>query len=218
MRDARVRAILRGSQPPLRQFWPAVAFGVLSAGSAVALLAVSAWLITRASEQPSLIYISVAVVGVRAFALGRAAFRYLERLVGHDAAFRQLASSAPEWWTRSCRSRPTGSAPRDAGTFSPRWRTTSTRSRNPLPPRGPAPGHSRDRVDRHRRRRRDPAACRRAHPRDRTCSRRTRRHPRERFRGIEGGTADRSAPGRAQRSCARSHRKPPGTHCVRSAR
>ncbi|WP_426521115.1 thiol reductant ABC exporter subunit CydC [Diaminobutyricibacter sp. McL0618] len=92
MRDARVRAILRGSQPPLRQIWPAVAFGVLSAGSAVALLAVSAWLITRASEQPSLIYISVAVVGVRAFALGRAAFRYLERLVGHDAAFRQLAS------------------------------------------------------------------------------------------------------------------------------
>jgi ATP-binding cassette subfamily C protein CydC len=92
MRDARVRAVLRGSQPPPQRFWPAVAFGVLSAASAVALLAVSAWLITRASEEPSLIYISVAVVGVRAFALGRAVFRYLERLTGHDAAFHQLAS------------------------------------------------------------------------------------------------------------------------------
>src|ERR1700733_13953272 len=84
MRDARVRSILRGSQPPLSRFWPAVGFGVLSAGSA--------WLIPRASEQPSLIFISVAVVAVRAFALGRAAFRYLERLAGHDAAFRQLAT------------------------------------------------------------------------------------------------------------------------------
>ncbi|NEN06506.1 thiol reductant ABC exporter subunit CydC [Diaminobutyricibacter tongyongensis] len=92
MRDARVRAVLRGSQPPLRRFWSSVAFGVLSAASAVALLAASAWLITRASEQPSLIYVSVAVVGVRAFALSRAVFRYLERLAGHDAAFHQLAS------------------------------------------------------------------------------------------------------------------------------
>ena len=44
MRDPEVRTILRRSQPPLRRFWPAVAFGVLSAGSAVALLGVSAWL------------------------------------------------------------------------------------------------------------------------------------------------------------------------------
>ena len=29
---------------------------------------------------------------MRAFALGRAAFRYLERLAGHDASFRQLAT------------------------------------------------------------------------------------------------------------------------------
>ncbi len=92
MPDARARSILRASLPPLRRFWPAVAFGVLSAASAVALLAVSAWLITRASERPSLIYISVAVVGVRTFALGRAVFRYLERLFGHDAAFHQLAT------------------------------------------------------------------------------------------------------------------------------
>ncbi|MFF1632964.1 thiol reductant ABC exporter subunit CydC [Leifsonia sp. NPDC058248] len=94
------RRILRLALPPFRLLWRGVAFGVLSAGCAVALLAVSAWLITRASEQPSLIYVSMAVVGVRAFALGRAFFRYLERLAGHDAAFRRLAVIRAELFAR----------------------------------------------------------------------------------------------------------------------
>jgi ATP-binding cassette subfamily C protein CydC len=85
------RAVLRLAQPRARWFLPGLAAGVLSAASAVALLATSAWLITRAAEQPPILYLSVAVVGVRAFALGRSAFRYLERLASHDAAFRQLA-------------------------------------------------------------------------------------------------------------------------------
>ncbi|WP_438354917.1 thiol reductant ABC exporter subunit CydC [Microbacterium sp. CJ88] len=79
--------------PPLRRFWPAIASGFVSEASAVALLAVSAWLIVRASEQPLLLYLSAAVVGVRLFALTRAVFRYLERLTGHDAALRRLAAS-----------------------------------------------------------------------------------------------------------------------------
>lgn len=98
--SAPTRRILRLALPPARRLWVGIAFGVLSAGSAVALLAVSAWLITRASEQPALIYISMAVVGVRAFALGRAFFRYLERLSGHDAAFRQLATIRSELFGR----------------------------------------------------------------------------------------------------------------------
>ncbi|WP_348648447.1 ABC transporter transmembrane domain-containing protein [Cryobacterium breve] len=88
----RVRAILRLAQPPARRFLPGLAAGVASALSAVALLATSAWLITRAAEQPPILYLSVAIVGVRAFALGRSAFRYLDRLTSHDAAFRQLAA------------------------------------------------------------------------------------------------------------------------------
>jgi ATP-binding cassette subfamily C protein CydC len=98
--DRETRRILRLALPPARRLWGAVALGALSAGSAVALLACSAWLITRASEQPALIYISMAVVGVRAFALGRAFFRYLERLAGHDAAFRRLAVIRSELFTR----------------------------------------------------------------------------------------------------------------------
>jgi ATP-binding cassette subfamily C protein CydC len=98
--DRETRRILRLALPPARRLWGAIALGGLSAGSAVALLVCSAWLITRASEQPALIYISMAVVGVRAFALGRAFFRYLERLAGHDAAFRQLAVIRSEIFTR----------------------------------------------------------------------------------------------------------------------
>jgi len=89
---APVRAILRLAQPSARRFLPGLAAGVASALSAVALLATSAWLITRAAEQPPILYLSMAIVGVRAFALGRSAFRYLDRLTSHDAAFRQLAA------------------------------------------------------------------------------------------------------------------------------
>ncbi|WP_448809853.1 thiol reductant ABC exporter subunit CydC [Agromyces bauzanensis] len=86
------RAMLRSAVPSFGRLLPAVLFGIASAGSSVALLACSAWLIARAAEQPPVLYLSVAIVGVRAFALGRAVFRYLERLSGHDASFRQLAA------------------------------------------------------------------------------------------------------------------------------
>ncbi|NQX27866.1 thiol reductant ABC exporter subunit CydC [Microbacteriaceae bacterium VKM Ac-2854] len=84
--------VLRAALPPTRRFAPGVIFGLLSAASAVALISVSGWLIVRASEQPPILFLSIAVVGVRAFALSRAAFRYVERLSSHDAAFRQLAT------------------------------------------------------------------------------------------------------------------------------
>ena len=85
--------VLRGAMPPARRFWPGAASGFLSEASAVALLAASAWLIVRASEQPPILYISMAVVGVRLFAITRAVFRYTDRLASHDAALRQLAAT-----------------------------------------------------------------------------------------------------------------------------
>jgi ATP-binding cassette subfamily C protein CydC len=89
--NPRVRAVLRAAQPSTRRFTPAVLAGVGTAASAIALLAASAWLIARAAEQPALLYLSASIVAVRAFALGRGVFRYLERLTGHDAALEQLA-------------------------------------------------------------------------------------------------------------------------------
>ena len=90
---ATAASVLKGAMPPLRRFLPGALSGFASEASAVALLAVSAWLIVRASEQPPVLYLSAAVVGVRLFALTRASFRYLERLLGHDAALRQLATT-----------------------------------------------------------------------------------------------------------------------------
>lgn len=65
----------------------ALALGALATGMALALTAVSGWLIVRASEQPAIMYLLVAIVGVRFFGLGRAVARYAERLVTHRAAF-----------------------------------------------------------------------------------------------------------------------------------
>ncbi|TFB69721.1 thiol reductant ABC exporter subunit CydC [Cryobacterium glaciale] len=88
---AAARDVLRLAQPRARRFTPGLLAGIGSAVMAVALLACSAWLITRAAEMPSLAFLGMAVVGVRAFAIFRSVFRYLERLTSHDAAFAQLA-------------------------------------------------------------------------------------------------------------------------------
>ncbi|MFJ2090456.1 thiol reductant ABC exporter subunit CydD [Streptomyces sp. NPDC087901] len=69
----------------------ALLLGSLALGSAVGLMAVSGWLISRASEQPPVLYLMVAVTATRAFGIGRAVFRYAERLVSHDAVLRILA-------------------------------------------------------------------------------------------------------------------------------
>ncbi len=68
-----------------------VLLGVLALGSAVALAAVSAWLIARASQMPPVLQLSIATVAVRAFGIGRGVFRYAERLTSHDLALRGMA-------------------------------------------------------------------------------------------------------------------------------
>lgn len=88
---ALVRDVLRQAMPPARKFLPGLISGVLSAAAAIGLLLVSGWLIVSSSIVDSIVPLSVAVVGVRFFAVSRAVFRYLERLAGHDAALRQLA-------------------------------------------------------------------------------------------------------------------------------
>ncbi|MEF3404975.1 thiol reductant ABC exporter subunit CydC [Agromyces sp. CCNWLW203] len=104
------RRMLRRAVPSPRRLLPAVLFGIGSAGSSIVLLACSAWLIARAAEQPPVLYLSVAIVGVRAFALGRSVFRYLERLTGHDASFRQLATIRAEVFERMLPIAPDGMA------------------------------------------------------------------------------------------------------------
>ncbi|WP_345433646.1 thiol reductant ABC exporter subunit CydC [Modestobacter marinus] len=87
-----------GLRWPRRAVVHAVAAGAASGASAVALTAVSGWLIVRAAEQPPILTLLVATAGVRAFGLARAALRWLERLAGHDAAFRLASDTRLRVW------------------------------------------------------------------------------------------------------------------------
>ncbi|QGV79667.1 thiol reductant ABC exporter subunit CydD [Streptomyces ficellus] len=86
----------------------ALLLGSLALGSAVGLMAVSGWLISRASEQPPVLYLMVAVTATRAFGIGRAVFRYAERLVSHDTVLRMLAELRVAVYRRLERITPAG--------------------------------------------------------------------------------------------------------------
>ncbi len=70
----------------------AVLMGVISLSSSIALAAISAWLIARASQMPPVMQLTVATVGVRMFGITRGLFRYLERLATHSVALKGMAS------------------------------------------------------------------------------------------------------------------------------
>ncbi len=68
--------------------------------AAVALLGTSGYLISRAAERPPILSLTVAIVAVRALAIGRALLRYCERLSSHDLAFRTLAELRVRFFAR----------------------------------------------------------------------------------------------------------------------
>jgi thiol reductant ABC exporter CydC subunit len=88
----------------------AVLAGAAGCGCGVALLAVSGFLLARASTHPNIVAISIAVVAVRALSVGRGLFRYLERLCSHDVAFRVLADVQVAIYRRLERLAPAGLA------------------------------------------------------------------------------------------------------------
>ncbi|MFG2121692.1 thiol reductant ABC exporter subunit CydD [Streptomyces sp. NPDC048710] len=109
---ARTRSALarvRGLAGPRRgRLLLALLLGSLALGSAVGLMATSGWLISRASQQPPVLYLMVAVTATRAFGIGRAVFRYTERLVSHDAVLRMLADTRVAVYRRLERLAPAG--------------------------------------------------------------------------------------------------------------
>lgn len=60
--------------------------GVAALGAAIALGGTAAWLIARASQQPPVLYLTVAATSVRLFGVSRALARYLSRLASHKVA------------------------------------------------------------------------------------------------------------------------------------
>jgi ATP-binding cassette, subfamily C, bacterial CydC len=109
-----------GRRPLLRLLWLArpmrarlllaAAAGASAIGCGVALLAVSGFMLARASEHPGIEAISVAVVAVRGLSVGRAVSRYVERLASHDVAFRILAGIRVAIYRRLERLAPAGLA------------------------------------------------------------------------------------------------------------
>ena len=115
-----IERVPAGRRPLLRLLWLArplrgrlalsVLAGAAATGFGVALLATSGFMLARASEHPGILAISVAVVAVRAFSVGRGVSRYLERLTSHDVAFRVLADIRVAIYRRLERLAPAGLA------------------------------------------------------------------------------------------------------------
>jgi thiol reductant ABC exporter CydC subunit len=77
-----------------------VALGAATVLASVGLLTTSGYLISRAAQHPDVLALSLAIVGVRFFAIARALLRYAERLVSHDLAFRTLADLRARFFRR----------------------------------------------------------------------------------------------------------------------
>ena len=69
----------------------AVVLNFVTIGSSVGLMAMSAYLISKAALVTDVSELSLAIVSVRMFAILRAVLRYLERYFSHTATFRILA-------------------------------------------------------------------------------------------------------------------------------
>jgi len=70
----------------------AVFLSFATVGASVGLMAVSAYLISKAALTTEVSQLTLALTGVRLFAISRAVFRYAERLVTHTATFRILTT------------------------------------------------------------------------------------------------------------------------------
>ncbi|MGW5869089.1 thiol reductant ABC exporter subunit CydC [Streptomyces sp. NPDC055239] len=77
--------------PYWRRLLPAALAAAGSELAAAALMATASWLISRAAQHPPIASVSLAIVAVRALALGRGALRYSDRLLGHDGVLRAVA-------------------------------------------------------------------------------------------------------------------------------
>ena len=78
----------------------AALLGTLTILFGVGLMATAGYLISRAAERPAVLSLTVAIVGVRFFALTRPVTRYLERLASHDVALRSLGKARARVYER----------------------------------------------------------------------------------------------------------------------
>jgi thiol reductant ABC exporter CydC subunit len=106
--EAPLRDTLAVARPAAGRLAVAALLGAGAIGGGIGLIATSAWLISRASQRPAESSLAIAIVAVQFFGLSRGLFRYAQRLVGHDAAFRALADLRVSTYARLERLAPAG--------------------------------------------------------------------------------------------------------------
>jgi len=97
---ATVRRLVHLAGAPPALVAGTVALGAVTVLLGVGLMATAGYLISRAAEQPPILSLTVAIVGVRAFGLTRPIARYCERLAAHDLAFRALGRARVRTYER----------------------------------------------------------------------------------------------------------------------
>lgn len=90
MSDLRILLQLAGVRH--RDIAMAVATATITLLAALSLTLLSGWLITRASQMPPILALSVAITAVRALGISRAVFRYIDRLVSHQLGLQALTT------------------------------------------------------------------------------------------------------------------------------
>ena len=96
------------ARPASRRVVVATLLGAGAIAADIGLIGTAAWLISKAAQHPNEATLAVAIVAVQFFGLSRGFFRYEERLVGHDAAFRLLADLRVRVYQRLERLAPAG--------------------------------------------------------------------------------------------------------------
>ncbi len=95
-----VRRILVEARPLRRRLALSILLGACAIGAGIGLMSTSGYLISKAALEPPILALGIAIGLVQFFGVSRAGFRYAERLVSHDAAFRFLRSLRISFYER----------------------------------------------------------------------------------------------------------------------
>lgn len=86
----------------------AIAAATATFAAAIGLVATGGWLISMAALRPPLLTLEVAIVSVRAFGIARGSFRWLDRVVSHDAALHDTVERRARLWSALAAAGPRG--------------------------------------------------------------------------------------------------------------
>ena len=98
--SATLRRLLVLTGAPRGRVALAVLLGAVTVLFGAGLMGTAGYLISRAAERPAILSLTVAIVAVRFFGIGRPVARYLERITSHDLALRVLGKVRVHAWRR----------------------------------------------------------------------------------------------------------------------